>query len=373
MPVLPSMYRRILLPAAASLSFLTLPGGSVQGAPPLPALAADGAVSVSGISSGGYMAVQFQVAHSALVQGVGVLAAGPYDCAQGSVRRALDVCMEPGPADRLPDPAETLAQIDSLARAGRIDAPENLADDRVWVLSGGRDRTVAPEVVDALVAFYRSVLPAESVHYLKVADAGHAMISIAAPAANACNSSKSPYINRCGDLDAAGDLLTHLLGPLQPRRTAPAAKPAGELIAFDQAEFTAGKPVDLSMAADGYAYVPAACRSGGCRVHIALHGCQQSAAQIGRRFIEGAGYNEWADDNRLVVLYPQTRPRSGLAWWSWRWVFNPKACWDWWGYSGADYATRDGGQIRALRAMLARVAESPAPLRPAAGQAARTE
>ena len=32
--------------------------------------------SLSGVSSGGYMAVQFHVAHSSIVRGVGVIAAG---------------------------------------------------------------------------------------------------------------------------------------------------------------------------------------------------------------------------------------------------------------------------------------------------------
>ncbi|HPI62327.1 MAG TPA: poly(3-hydroxybutyrate) depolymerase, partial [Zoogloea sp.] len=64
---------------------------SAHAAPPLPAMGARGdAVTVSGISSGGYMAVQFQVAFSSLVKGAGVLAAGPYDCAEGSTWRALN-------------------------------------------------------------------------------------------------------------------------------------------------------------------------------------------------------------------------------------------------------------------------------------------
>ena len=44
----------------------------------LPAIAADlSQTSTSGISSGGYMAVQLHVAYSSLVIGVGVLAGGP--------------------------------------------------------------------------------------------------------------------------------------------------------------------------------------------------------------------------------------------------------------------------------------------------------
>ena len=38
-------------------------------------------ISVSGLSSGGYMAVQMHIAYSASIMGVGVLAAGPYLCA----------------------------------------------------------------------------------------------------------------------------------------------------------------------------------------------------------------------------------------------------------------------------------------------------
>jgi poly(3-hydroxybutyrate) depolymerase len=49
----------------------------------LPAFNVDVAeTSVSGVSSGAYMAVQFAVAHSRIVKGVGSVAGGPYGCAQ---------------------------------------------------------------------------------------------------------------------------------------------------------------------------------------------------------------------------------------------------------------------------------------------------
>src|SRR5512132_149311 len=37
-------------------------------------------ISVSGISSGGFMAHQFHIAHSANIMGVGIVAGGPYGC-----------------------------------------------------------------------------------------------------------------------------------------------------------------------------------------------------------------------------------------------------------------------------------------------------
>jgi hypothetical protein len=81
--------------AAAALVFLLSTGNARAAEPqpavqPLPALGAElSELTVSGISSGAYMAVQFQVAHSKLVRGAGVIAGGPYNCAEGSIRRAL--------------------------------------------------------------------------------------------------------------------------------------------------------------------------------------------------------------------------------------------------------------------------------------------
>ena len=104
----------------------------------------------------------------------------------------------------------------------------------------------------------------------------------------------------------------------------------------------------LSMADDGYAYVPADCAAQPCRVHVAFHGCRQGAETIGERFVREAGYNRWADTNRLIVLYPQAIART---WWP----YNPRGCWDWWGYTGSGYATREGAQIKAVLAMVDRL------------------
>ncbi|HJV25511.1 MAG TPA: poly(3-hydroxybutyrate) depolymerase [Aromatoleum sp.] len=324
---------------------------------PLPALGAQlTGLTVSGISSGGYMAVQFEVAYSSLVTGAGVLAGGPYECAEGSLWRALRNCSAPGAGSAAPDAAQTLSHVEWQAQAGRIDPPAGLRDDRVWVLGGTEDHTVEHPVVDALLAFYRQQLPESAIRSVTLPQAGHAMISIADPKPNACSTSEPPYINRCGDFDAAGQLLAHLIGPLAPR----SSTLHGEVIVFDQRPYTGAPPFELSLADRGYAYIPAQCHAGGCKVHVAFHGCRQSESQVGMRFVKGAGYNEWADANRLIVLYPQTTPRSGWAWGSWRWVYNPKGCWDWWGYTDDAYATRDGGQIRAVRAMLDRLAQPPA-------------
>ena len=339
-------------PLLACLAALAA-AGRVLAADPLPAYGADGnAITVSGISSGGFMAVQFHVAHSRTVTGVGVLAGGPYYCAQGSLWTGFYGCTTPSAWAPLPSVELLKAEADLLARARLIDPTENLASARAWLFSGGGDRTVAPVVVDAARRFYALYRPPPA-NLVLVANprAGHGMITESA--GGACDVTAAPFINDC-DYDAAGELLKHLVGPLEP----PAAQANGRIVQFDQRAPAGGDAFAISMADSGYAYVPRACEVERCRVHVAFHGCRMSVEAIGERFVREAGYNRWADANRLIVVYPQTIARNGPGFRGWRWsyVFNPRGCWDWWGYTGPQYHTNAGAQIRAVKAMVDRLA-----------------
>jgi hypothetical protein len=295
--------------------------------------------TVSGVSSGGYMAVQMHVAHSNRVTGVGALAAGPYYCAQGSLWTAMNHCMTPGAWTPLPRLEVLKGHAERFAGERLIDPTENLAKARVWLFSGSQDRTVRLAVVQGLARFY-SLYKASPIAVDK--PAGHAMVT--ENAGSACGATEPPFINDC-DYDAAGELLRHLLGSLSP----PAAKPNGRLFAFDQQDF--GNAKAISMADAGYVYIPRGCDTQRCRIHVAFHGCRQGIEAVGERFVRDAGYNRWADTNRLIVLYPQV-----IARWAW-WTFNPRGCWDWWGYTNARYATKEGVQIRAVLGMVERLAE----------------
>jgi len=58
-----------------------------------------------------------------------------------------------------------------------------------------------------------------------------------------------------------------------------------------------------------------------------------------------SGYAPWADSNDLVVLFPQAKVNLN----------NPDGCWDWWGYTGVDYASDLGIQMRMSKKMMDRV------------------
>jgi len=334
--------------AAAILLVLAF-HGTAAAADRLPAYGADVArATASGLSSGGYMAVQFQVANSSRINGVAAFAAGPYYCAQGSLWTALYNCSVPTAWAGLPSVDVLKAQAETYARGGQIDPTANLASTRVWLFSGTRDHTVERPVVEAVARFYAtfgvSNIP------LQTRPAGHAMVT--EYSGTPCGTTEPPFINDC-DYDAAGALLAYLLGVLRP----PAVKESGQFVAFDQKAFAGGDAYTVSLADTGYLYVPTACASEACRVHVVFHGCRQGAELLGERFIREAGYNRWADTNRLIVLYPQTIVRYGAGYSGGRWsyVYNPKGCWDWWGYTGGGYATKTAPQIRAVMRMLDRL------------------
>jgi pimeloyl-ACP methyl ester carboxylesterase len=328
-------------------------------------------LTVSGLSSGGYMAVQLAVAHSAIFSGVGAIAAGPYGCAHtggaesANAARALGPCMAgqygwvrrwqcmwfiatcPGPDH--PDAAASVRLARENARRNAIDPLEQVKRQRVFLLSGRKDTSVVPAVVDALQAFYTELAPDHIVHE-RLDDAAHTFPTEDFAGGNPCSRGESPYVSDC-DYDAAGKVLQTVHGPLVPRNN---GGPAGTLVEFDQTAFFP-RDADAGMAATGYVYVPRMCsdKLRPCTLHIALHGCRQSAADVRRGFVEGAGYNRWADTNAIIVLYPQVRGARNLF------ARNPRNCWDWWGYSGTAWLDKRAPQMQAIIAMIDRLRSRP--------------
>lgn len=311
--------------------------------PPLPAYGADPKqTSVSGLSSGAFMAVQMQVAYSGSIIGSGVVAGGPYYCAANNVFFA-GICM--GQTFLSPTPYLMVSAAKDFARARQIDPLSNLRQRRVYVFSGTDDSIVRQPAVDATVEFFKEVgvKPAQ-LKYINNVPAGHAVITPSY--GNDCAANAAPYISHCSidnqGYDQAQAILGHIYGPLQAR----VATPAGQIVSFDQSPYAS---VTTSMADTGFLYVPPSCsaRGANCKVHVAIHGCKQSAESVGKQFYTDTGYNNWADNNKLLVLYPQVNKSMS----------NPEGCWDWWGYTGADYAHKSGPQMKAIKDMVNRLTQ----------------
>jgi len=365
------------LSAVLAISWLTLPGGGEAKAEGfLPRLNLDlRETTVSGISSGAFMATQMGVVHSSFIKGVAVTAGGPYFCAGEDSWHGLGVanviarCMQGDPMF----PARAITEADQglmqrttqrWATEGKIDPLDDLARQKVWIFHGYNDGIVKRSVSEALETYYRAFVPEQQIFHKRELPAAHAQISAACSnvggkdktgaSCNLCNVTGGSFINSClvgkTPYDAAGMALQFFYGPMQ--RTA-SGRLKGNLLSFSQSFYTlAGgeevNPGKISLAEEGYLYVPPTCQKGEpCRLHIAFHGCQQYAGKIGMDFVKGAGFNEWAEQNHLVVLYPQAAASATLP-------LNPNGCWDWWGYNDTTsrqlgrYATRDGLQIAAV-------------------------
>eukprot|EP01136_Pigoraptor_vietnamica_P005620 Opistho-1_new@37504 len=115
-------------------------------------------ISVSGLSAGGFMAVQFHVAYSASIMGSAVFAGGPYFCAQGSVITAQTTCMAVPLALNV-DPL--ISKVKGLSNAD-IDDPSNLRRAKVFTYSGTKDSVVNPGVVKKLNDFYAAFVDASN-------------------------------------------------------------------------------------------------------------------------------------------------------------------------------------------------------------------
>ena len=314
----------------------TLLGGTLlavaaaHAASPLPALSIDTSqTSVSGLSSGGFMAVQLHVAHSATFKkGAGIVAGGPFYCAEGSIVNATGRCMA-SPAS-IPT-SSLVSTTNTWAGQGTIDPVSNLGSSKVYLFSGTLDSTVKPGVMDALNTYYQSFVPSANIVYKKNIAAEHAMITD--DYGNTCSTNGTPYINNC-NFDLAGAILQQIYGTLNARNTGTLG---GTFTEFDQTAFV----TNHGMATTGWVYVPQACTAGTqCKVHVVLHGCKQNVATVGDKYVRNTGYNRWADTNNMVVLYPQTSTAA------------TNSCWDWWGYDSANYAKKSGPQMAAIKAMV---------------------
>lgn len=315
----------------------------------LPALGArrDDA-SVIGVSSGGYMASQMAVAWPARFAGLGVIAAGPWACARGSLGRALGQCMftTKGPVDL--DAIDARRQ--SYLERELVGTPEQLATLRAYTWHGGADKVVAPSIGQSLAQQLSAWLadPEQQLRVVVDAEAAHGWpigsetpdddhnIDIAD-----CAEGGGTHLLDC-ERQVAQEALDWIHGPAPDGN----GEHAGRLVRFDQGDFDARGLADV-----GYLFIPDACESGGCPVSVALHGCDMGAEEGDESFVRRSGLNPRAAAEGRLVLYPQAE--ASMA--------NPRGCWDWWGFSESSWQldplhdSRQGRQLGALMQMLDRL------------------
>ncbi len=336
------------------------------------------AISVSGLSSGAYMAVQYHIAHSSTLTGVASVAGGPYHCAgtssflcdyvywflpqdscqasyacSATARTLIPFGFYIGPPDHEQSVDSALAQ----AAQGTIDSLAGLNNDRIWIFTSGRpdkaphDTFVPHDIALELRQFYQDLYnqaqeaTSDGITLIDSVQAEHSFIIDDPNREDNCAFFGPPFIDDCSFNTAAS-----LLDYLHPNISKQTPAGAGQLLAFEQTA-----PAQATLADTGHIYVPAGCQGNLCPLHIALHGCGQTQTIIDsnpetqkRYFFKDTGYNPWADTANVIILYPQTRATA----------VNEQACWDWWGYSSDNYYNQSAPQIQAIHSMVTSLTQS---------------
>ncbi|MGF1681327.1 extracellular catalytic domain type 2 short-chain-length polyhydroxyalkanoate depolymerase [Photobacterium minamisatsumaniensis] len=336
-------------------AFLLLPINATNAADKLPAIDARiDNTSVSGLSSGAFMTSQFFIAYSSIMKGAGIIAGGPYLCAQSwplnsYIINATTACMNPFTPAVGPNTPLLIEKTVALSESGKIDDIENIKESRIYLFSGKNDKTVTTMVMDQTLNYYKQLGVQDSaILYNKSVNAGHAAITNHLDD-SLCKKTTAPYINNC-DIYQSKRILNHIYPDLNEPATELSASP----IAFDQTEFIDQE--NTSMSDTGYVYIPEQCQSDNtCSIHVVFHGCEQGAEVIGNKYYTTTGYNEVADANDFIILYPQANPSPKAP-------YNPKGCWDFWGYTSPleakpDYYSKTSPQVSAVYRMVERLAQ----------------
>jgi hypothetical protein len=300
-------------------------------------------VAVAGISSGGFMATQLQLAYPETFPLAAVLAGGPYDCVK--VTGGMLRCLSPGTLSKTQVQSAVKLAVQN-ARQHRIGDLTLLDHGKLYDFYGADDNTVGTNIEGAVATFYQTLKATlnGTIDHLQIDEDGkrpfgHTFPTILPPDGSGdCINPISPYLGHCG-LDGAKKILEHLYpdvttGP-QPTST------SGIIRMYRSKTFSA--PSNGDIGDNLYIYTPQACADGApCGLLLALHGCRQNDSAIGAKFVLGAGFNRWADDYRLIVVYPQTASVEA----------NYDGCWDWWGYTGAGFDTRAAPQLNWLNSLV---------------------
>lgn len=339
----------------------------------IPALAqSESKITISGISSGGFMASQMATTYSSQISGVGTVAGGFFYCAKNHMQEKIAegrkniflgsrnlFLFEASPkfyGDALIGPVTpfrnqtkdqqqwvtpsvanptyesvavcmqnpvlaTLPELQEFAQKGLIDSPENLRSQQAYIYQGDLDTVVNPQMGKRMVDFYTAnQVPTEQIKK-KTLPGGHNFPTDKLNL-NDCQNQSMPYVSSC-EYNLAEDMLQHLLKRKLSRSETPSLEnlyridqnlqPQNENL--PQKDWKSPAP---SLAAYGYLYAGQACleNPSNCDVHVALHGCEMSDSydpDLDKKFQQQVKRSQiltMIESKKLGFYWPLSRPSN---------------------------------------------------------------
>lgn len=380
-------------------------------------------LTISGISSGGFMAAQMAVIYSDQFSGVATVAGGVYYCAQNTFQeninkygvrallnfgvsatnlldnsvgpmptnplyQALGVCMahpeRSHGSEKINPQRRTPMSLDFLKplQEQKLIAPLlNIAQQRVLIYQGEEDNVVRPAMADKLQEFYgRLGVDRKAIKVLKAKGAAHNFPTDRTDGID-CNTEKVPYLANC-QRDLAGEILNHVV-----------RRPLNRVQADPAHLYQVRQPAaPSSVASYGYLYANDYClrNPNQCDLHVALHGCKMSdsydeafqklyEAKIQRtNLLTLQDYEMRMSSPRMgarkfaqyagYAEYAEASANRLMVYFPQTQITrdnypeNPKGCWDWYGWTGEYYATNRGIETSWLMAQIRKVREKPTSL-----------
>lgn len=403
--------------------------------------------TISGISSGGFMASQMATIFSSQFSGVGTVAGGFYYCAEDYLpkkvkadaatigttdlflfeptKQILSDTLNPfvlftgaktgswfrpqkgnpiyqSVAVCMGNPDEANFSTDYLkanAENKLVDDLSNLSSQKVFIYHGKVDSVLNINMQEHLKDYYLSIGVKETNIVTLTGEGSHNFPTDRKDGIK-CGSEEIPYVSSC-NLNLAGLMLAHLFDEKIIRTEIKkehlyVVDQTLDLLNIAKKENEWATPAP-SVAPYGYLYASENCLNNpqSCHLHIALHGCKMSDSynedfqtqyqnQVSNyrivsmrsrnewqmipnlpeiedktnkygllKFVMDAGYIDYAEKNNLMILFPQTWITSN------NYPYNPKGCWDWFGWTGENYATNTGSEAKWLMDFIHSVASNP--------------
>lgn len=397
--------------------------------------------SISGISSGGFMAVQMATIFSNNFLGVGSVAGGFFYCAKNGLQEQIlagqrsllgvnnlllfeptgqinSQSLQPEFRPSVNNPIfmsvglcmgnpqlTTLPSLSQFVFDQSIEPLDHFKKLQVYIYNGKNDSIVKNSMIQKLVDFYNKN-GIEKKQIKVVQSKGGHNFPTSKSGLNSCLDQKVPYVSSCR-YDAASDILSHLL----KTRVLYSQPDLNHLYIVDQnIEHQNSLETDIkklkqpipSIGGYGYLYASDQCLNTpeNCHLHVALHGCemsdsydqafddlfqkqilnykimgmrseqdsQQSILQMMQslptieqknnqygllKFALNSGYIDYAEKNNIMILFPQTWITEA------NYPYNPKGCWDWYGWTGANYATVNGAEPQWLMEYIKNIKTAP--------------
>ncbi len=362
-------------------------------------------ITVSGISSGAFMAAQLGVIYSEKISGVGMIAGGFFGCAENHFQEMHKLSLNNGTGDLalfqpgtfnpfyksvngcMKNPSSVTPDINLIKKLSKqrlIDDPTYMRDQKIYIYHGIKDTIVGPEMKKKVKEFYLQMDVPEASLQISTGAGAH-NFPTDRENLNTCNEQKVPFISSCGK-NVAGEILNFLV---QPGLIRSASK--------NENIYKIRQPDNpTSIASYGYLVSNQKCLKNPdkCKLHVALHGCEmsdfydadfdatyrqyiafgylkmrtkaeslphgplpyieQKQNNMGLlKFVETSGYADYVEKNNLMVLFPQTQITEK------NYPYNPKGCWDWVGTTGSDYLTHRGVEPAWLMQFISSIQNQP--------------